>query len=178
MDSFRATGAELELPHTLGLLAEAQAAGGQTKEGLSTLTEALTILERTGEHYYEAELYRLKGELVLQPGVRGPESQEEIQKSKVKAQKSKIPTPNSPKPNPESQREAETHFLKAIAAARAQEAKSWELRATMSLIRLRQSQGKKHEAHQVLSDVYSWFTEGFDIKDLQEAKALIEELNH
>ena len=74
--------------------------------------------------------------------------------------------------------EAEECFLKAIDIAQKQQAKSLELRATMSLARLWQQQGKKAEAHKLLSDVYNWFTEGFDTKDLQEAKALLEELSH
>jgi predicted ATPase len=72
--------------------------------------------------------------------------------------------------------EAEGYFLKAIAIAQHQQAKSFELRATMSLARLWQQHGKNAEAHHMLSDIYNWFTEGFDTKDLQEAKALIEEL--
>jgi predicted ATPase len=67
-------------------------------------------------------------------------------------------------------------LLKAIDIARQQQAKSLELRATVSLARLWQQQGKKSEAHQMLSDIYHWFTEGFDTKDLQEAKALLESL--
>jgi predicted ATPase len=66
--------------------------------------------------------------------------------------------------------------LKAIEIAREQQAKSLELRAVMSLSRLWQQQGKTKEAHQMLSEVYGWFTEGFDTKDLQEARALLEEL--
>ena len=62
--------------------------------------------------------------------------------------------------------------------AQQQQAKSWELRAATSLARLRQQQGKKAEAHKLLAEVYNWFTEGFDTKDLQEAKTLIEELSH
>ena len=69
-------------------------------------------------------------------------------------------------------------FLKAIEIAQKQQAKSWELRATMSLARLQQQQGKAHEALKMLSTVYNWFTEGFDTKDLQEAKGLLEELHH
>jgi predicted ATPase len=60
--------------------------------------------------------------------------------------------------------------------ARQQQAKSWELHASTSLARLWQSQGKKTEAHKLLTDVYNWFTEGFDMKDLQEAKALLADL--
>jgi len=60
--------------------------------------------------------------------------------------------------------------------ARHQQAKSWELRATVSLSRLWQQQGKRAEAHALLAPVYGWFTEGFDTADLQEAKALLEDL--
>ena len=73
--------------------------------------------------------------------------------------------------------EAEACFLKAIDISRKQQAKSLELRATMSLARLWQQQDKQTEAHQMLSEIYNWFTEGFDTKDLQEAKALLEELS-
>jgi adenylate cyclase len=74
--------------------------------------------------------------------------------------------------------EAEACFQKAIEVARRQQAKSLELRAVMSLSRLWQSHGKKDEARQMLAEVYGWFTEGFDTADLQEAKALLEELSH
>ena len=69
-------------------------------------------------------------------------------------------------------------FQKAIEIARQQQAKSLELRAVMSLSRLWQQQGKQKEAHKLLSEIYNWFTEGFDTKDLQEAKTLLEELSH
>jgi predicted ATPase len=71
---------------------------------------------------------------------------------------------------------AETSFRQAIEVARRQEAKSWELRATLSLSRLLQKQGQSEEARQLLSEIYGWFTEGFDTPDLQDAKALLEEL--
>ncbi len=71
-------------------------------------------------------------------------------------------------------KEAEECFWKAIDIARQQSAKSLELRAVMSLSRLWQQQGKKEEARQMLAEIYGWFTEGFDTKDLQEAKALLE----
>jgi predicted ATPase len=67
--------------------------------------------------------------------------------------------------------------VKAIEVARRQSAKSLELRAVMSLSRLWQQQGKKKEAHEILAEIYGWFTEGFDTKDLQEAKTLLEELS-
>src|SRR5262245_12002831 len=75
------------------------------------------------------------------------------------------------------QKEAEECFKKAIEIARHQQAKSLELRAVMSLSRLWQQQGKKAEARQILAEIYGWFTEGFDTKDLQEAKALLEALS-
>jgi predicted ATPase len=126
---------------------------GQREEGLTLLAEALAAAHRTGERWCEAELYRLKGELTLQSTVQG---------STFKVQS--------------LQTEAEECFQKAIDIARRQQAKSLELRATMSLARLWQRQGKRAEAWQLLGDVYGWFTEGFDTADLQEAKALLEEL--
>jgi predicted ATPase len=73
--------------------------------------------------------------------------------------------------------EAETSFRRAIEIARTQSARMWELRATTSLARLLDEQGKRDEARTMLSDIYNWFTEGFDIADLKEAKALLDELN-
>ena len=139
---------------------------GQTEEGIAVLDEALATVLKTEERHHEAELYRLAGELTLQ---------QESQNAKVKMQKSKVPKPKSQILEPES--EAEACFLKAIAIARRQQAKSFELRATVSLVRLWQQQGKHEEAHQRLSEVYDWFTEGFDTKDLQEAKALLDALS-
>jgi len=71
--------------------------------------------------------------------------------------------------------EAEGYFLKAIEIAQHQQAKSLELRAVMSLARLWQQQGKRAQAHKLVSEIYNWFTEGFDTKDIQEAKALLDE---
>jgi predicted ATPase len=147
--ALQTTEAKLGLSHRLSLLAEAHGKKGDTGEGLKMLTEALDIVSGTGECWWEAELYRLKGTLTLE--------------SKVESHKSKV-------------EEAEACFLKAIEIARRQQAKSLELRAAMSLSRLWQQQGKKDEARQMLADVYNWFTEGFDTRDLQDAKALLEEL--
>jgi predicted ATPase len=72
--------------------------------------------------------------------------------------------------------QAEACFQQALAIARCQQAKSWELRAAMSLARLWQHQGKRDESRELLGPIYSWFTEGFDTADLQEAKALLEAL--
>jgi len=80
--------------------------------------------------------------------------------------------------HPTREVEAEECFWKAIEIARRQQAKSLELRAVTSLSRLWQSQGKKEEAHTMLAEIYGWFTEGFDTKDLQEAKALLQELEN
>ena len=72
--------------------------------------------------------------------------------------------------------QAEACFQQALAVARRQQAKSWELRAARSLARLWQSRGKQAEARELLAPIYGWFTEGFDTADLQEAKALLDEL--
>jgi predicted ATPase len=162
MEAWRATGAELRRPYYLALLAEAYGKVGQAEKGLTALAEALTVADKTGERFYEAELYRLKGQLTLQ----------KFQVSGSKFQES----PKSEVRGPES--EAEECFLKAIEIAGKQEAKSLELRAVMSLSRLWQQQGKKAEARQMLAEIYGWFTEGFDTADLKEAKALLEELAH
>jgi hypothetical protein len=93
-------------------------------------------------------------------------------KSKGK-NRTRLPTPST-----QTEVEAEGFFFKAIEIAQKQQAKSLELRATMNLVRLWQQQGKHTEAHQMLSALYNWFTEGFDTVDLKEAKTLIEELSH
>jgi predicted ATPase len=74
------------------------------------------------------------------------------------------------------QQKAGAHFERALAVARQQQAKSWELRASMSLARLWRDQGKVQQARELLAPVYGWFTEGFDTRDLKEAKALLQEL--
>jgi predicted ATPase len=78
-------------------------------------------------------------------------------------------------PEPDAAK-AEAYFERALSVAREQQAKSWELRAAMSMARLRRDQGKPKEAHELLAPVYNWFTEGFDTLDLKEAKALLGEL--
>jgi adenylate cyclase len=163
----RATGSAECHTYWLALLAEAYGKTGQIEEGLTVLTEALDTVGRTGERFCEAELYRLKGQLTLEArGWRLETSLPSLQASSLK-----------PQVSPAVEREAEGYFLKAIEVAQRQQAKSWELRTATSLARLWQQQGKRTEAHRLLSDVYHWFTEGFDTKDLQEAKALIEELS-
>jgi len=148
------------------------------------LAEALATVNKTGERFYEAELHRLKGELTLQsqtsPGQipnksRASQGKSESRKSKVDGSKSACYL--SPLlGDPQLEAEAEAYFHQAIEIARQQEAKSLELRAVMSLSRLWQQQGKNKEAQRMLAKIYGWFTEGFDTADLQEAKALLEEL--
>jgi predicted ATPase len=167
----RATGTEAYRASYLGILAGAHRAAGQPEEGLTVVTEALTVVDKTGERWWEAELYRLKGELTLQSQVGLGQVEDRSQASQDRSEAAH-PQPLAPDP----QGEAEACFLKAIEIARKQQAKSWELRASTSLARLWQQQGKCHEAHTLLAEVYDWFTEGFDTKDLQEAKTLLEAL--
>jgi predicted ATPase len=141
---------ECERTYWLALLAEAHGKVGEAEQGLAVLVEARAQVEKTGERFYEAELYRLKGTLTLQSKIQGPTSIVEAK--------------------------AEECFWKAIEIAQKQQAKSLELRASTSLAHLWQQQGKTTEALRMLSEVYGWFTEGFDTKELQEAKALLEEL--
>jgi predicted ATPase len=126
-------------------LAEAYGGIGQAEAGLHLLAESLAWVDTTGERHFEAEVYRIKGELLLGQAI-----------------------PDTP--------QAEACFQQALAVARRQQAKSWELRTAMSLSRLWQRQDKRAEAHELLAPIYGWFTEGFDTADLQEAKALLEEL--
>jgi len=168
-------------PDWLARLATAYAAVGQVQEGLTVLTEALEVVDKTEERTCEAELYRLRGQLVLQSRVQSQNKSRQVEASQgkpkhVQSPESENPNPQSLTPNPQAKAEAEACFLKAIEIARKQQAKSLELRAVMSLARLWQSQDKMAEAHQMLSEIYGWFTEGFDTKDLQEAKALLQEL--
>jgi predicted ATPase len=167
--AWRATGAEYALPSHLALLAGACGKVGQVEEGLTVLAEALAQVDKTEERVHEAELYRLRGELTL--------AQSKASLGQVKTGRDKSEDINPRHPISDSHGEAEACFLKAIEIARRQQAKSWELRATVSLARLWQQQGKKDEARQILAEIYNWFTEGFETKDLQEAKALLEELS-
>ena len=164
LDAWQATGAEIEQPLFLALLAEACGKAGHAEDGLKVLTEARVVVDKTGECFYEAELYRLKGTLTLQSKTSLGQVSD---KSKTSQDKSGVRSVES---------EAEECFQRAIEIARKQQAKSLELRATTSLARLWQQQGKQHAARNTLSDIYTWFTEGFETKDLQEAKALLEQL--
>jgi class 3 adenylate cyclase/predicted ATPase len=144
--AWRATGAAVFQPYGLALLAEVSAQVGQHEAGLTLLAEALELTNDKGERRWEAEVYRLKGEVLLARSA-GHDA------------------------------EAETCFRQALDVARQQQAKSWELRAAMSLSRLWQQHGKRQEAYDLLASIYHWFTEGFDTADLQDARALLAELS-
>lgn len=159
--AWQATGAELGRPYYLALLAEAYKKLDQSEKGLIALAEASAIIRKTGERWWEAELYRLKGELLL--------SGREREKGRMGEQ---IPH-SSPPPFPPSS--AEECFQKAIDIARHQQAKSLELRAAMSLGLLWHGQGKHGEARQLLAEIYHWFSEGFATPDLQAARTLLEQ---
>ncbi len=152
----RAMGADIGSTYWLALLAEAYGKKGQSGDGLKIIAEALVGVRKGSEHLWEAELYRIKGELQL------------IQTGERVQQRSRA--------TGTAEEEAKKCFCQAIEIARLQGAKLWELRAAVSLSRLWQKQGKKKQARQLLTEIYGWFTEGFDTKDLQEAKALLEEL--
>jgi len=145
LEAIKATGTWCWHIHYLSMLAEAYKRAGHIEDGLATIEESLALMEKTGQRYFDAELHRIKGELLRM------------------------------KDRDES--EVESLFERAIDVARKQKAKSLELRATMSLARLWQKQGKEKEAHKRLAEIYNWFTEGFDTQDLKDAKALIEELS-
>jgi len=155
----RATGTELMRPHLLAQLAESLEKTCQPEEGLGILEEALATAHRTGERYYEAELYRLKGELLLMQ----PRSRRVL----LAATGGKVVAPATVVAN------AASCFNQAILVARRQKAKSLELRAAMSVARLYQNQGRQEEARSLLTEVYSQFTEGFDTKDVSEANVLL-----
>jgi predicted ATPase len=145
---WQSTGMTLHFPEFLVLLAEMYVAAGQPDKAANALERSREIMCQTEERYHEAELCRLEGELLLaQDPSRAPE--------------------------------AERSLCQAIDVARQQQSKMCELRATVSLCRLwlgQEGTDKRQAAHETLSAVYGWFSEGFDTPELQEAKALLEVL--
>jgi class 3 adenylate cyclase/predicted ATPase len=129
----------------LSVVAQILALAQQTGDALNVVNRALHQLERTGDRWFEAELHRIRGELL-------------------------VALPKKDGNN------AEACFRKALDVSRIQHARGWELRAATSLARLWADQGKRAQAHDLLAPVYGWFTEGFDIADLKDAKALLDEL--
>jgi predicted ATPase len=163
--AYGATGADLGRSSYLALLAEAYGKDGQAEEGLAVLAEALAVVDEHDIRFNEAELYRLKGELLLrQLAERG---------SWLMASAEPFTLPEVEHP---VLTEAETCFRQALDVARRQHAKSLELRAAISLSRLWQRQGKSAAARDLLAGIYGWFTQGFDTADFQAAKALVEAL--
>ena len=148
IDNWRATGAETNRPFYLALLALACAKGEDTSQALSVIAQAFDCAHRTGESFHEAELYRIRAELILKSSS-----------------------------NQHSVSHAEQYLLNALEVARQQKAKSLELRAATTLGNLWLGYGKAADAYKLIAETYRWFTEGFDSPDLKEAKALLEELS-
>jgi predicted ATPase len=159
------TGTQLLRPHFLALLAQGLAKTRQTEEGFRLLEEALAAADHNGERYYQAELYRLKGELLLQ------------QSTGLAVCQAANGGTGKVVDGPPAFANAETCFDRSIQIAQRQGAKSLELRAAMSIARFYRTQGKRHEARRLLAQIYGRFTEGFDTLDLREAKALLDELS-
>ena len=144
LDAQLSVGSQVARPQGLANFAEALWHAGRTEEGLAAVEEGLDVSNRNGERYYDAELWRLKGELLL------PQ---------------------------DKTAEAEQCFQRAIEISRQQSAKSLELRASTSLARLWKTHGKRKEAQQLLAEIHSWFTEGFETADLQKAASLLDQLS-
>jgi predicted ATPase len=149
------------LPYFLAILAEAYGQPSTADEGLRVLTEALGVVQKTGECVWEAELHRLKGTLVLQARSQPSDPEGNVLHARGRTLQ---------------MAEAEACFHQALTVARRQQAKSLELRAATSLAQLWQQQGRRAEARELLAPLYGWFTEGFDTADLQEARALLDAL--
>jgi predicted ATPase len=146
LEAYSRQGNKTRPPLYQGLLAEIEAEGEDVEHALTRIDEALGLAQQTGEHWTDAFLHRIRGEILL-------------------------------KHDPANTAPAEEDFLTAIAVAQQQKAKSFELRAAMSMARLWRDQGKPQQARELLAPVYGWFTEGFDTLDLKDAKALLVELS-
>jgi predicted ATPase/DNA-binding winged helix-turn-helix (wHTH) protein len=159
--ALHATSTELLRPHFLALLVEALDKAQQAEEALQVVDESLALAQRTGECSYLAELYRLKGELLLEQSCN--------RRATIRGKAVAVA-------GPPAVSYAERCFHEAIKIAQRQNAKSLELRAAMSVARLYKEQGREKEAYDLVAKVYDKFTEGFDTVDLREAKALLDEL--
>jgi predicted ATPase len=144
--AFRSTGATLWMPLYLSYLARAYAELGQFDDAWRSIDEAMTAVVETTKERW------CEAEVLRMAGEIALKS----------------PEPDAAK--------AEAYFERALAIARAQQAKSWELRAAMSMARLWRDQSKRDEARDLLASVYGWFTEGFDTLDLKQAQTLLDEL--
>jgi predicted ATPase len=136
-------GANMDRPYLLALLSEITAANGQVPQALALVAEALGQVRGSRTYFYEAELYRLRGVLVLQAGGRAAED------------------------------EAEANFRQSLGVAKQQQARALELRAAVSLCRLLHTRGMPQEGVHVLAPVYHWFKEGIATADLTEARELL-----
>ena len=154
--AWKKTRAEMLLPLFLALLAQAYQRAGQLSLALQTLDSARAVVDRTGERTYAAELTRQQGELYL-----------------MFAKKTKTSDAEST-----ATQQAEACFQKALTIARQQNAKSWELRAALNLCELWMTQNRDQDAYTLLKPVYTWFSEGFDTRDLKRAKNLLETLEN
>jgi predicted ATPase len=152
--AMRTTGAELNRAYFLAQLTEAYARTGQSEAGLEAVSEAFELVDKGGERWWVAELHRLRGELLLVSKDLNEQAQ-----------------PHTPRAA-----ESEGCLQQALTIARQQHVRALELRAAMSLSRLWRRQGRGAEARQLLSEIYHWFTEGFESADLRAAKALLDEL--
>ena len=150
---YRATGAADDLPYWLALLADRRAAVQQVGAAWRDLDEALALIRADGTRTWEAELHRLRGQLLTREAPR------------QRAHTRSVPT-----------NEAAAAFKAALAVARRQHAKAFELRAATSLARWRRNHGRHAEARELLEPARAWFTEGFDTPDLIAAAALLREL--
>ncbi len=154
IEAWEQTRAEVLLPLFLALLAQAYQRTGQHSLALQTLDSALSVADQTGERTYAAELTRQQGELYLMIS----EENETSDKERTALNR------------------AEDYFQTALALARQQGAKSWELRAALSLCELWRTQNRFQDACTLLEPIYAWFSEGFNTKDLKRAKNLLEKL--
>jgi hypothetical protein len=169
MLELRAVGSEYINDRCLAFIAIAQGRMGRFEEALQTVDESFQFIERTGQRYYEAELHRLRGELLLGQYTSKDSSQAASQAGSQAASQAGSQAASKVVG-------AEQCFRTAIEISRRQHARSWELRAATSLARMLARHGRRDEARALLAEIYHWFTEGFDTADLKDAKALLDEL--
>jgi class 3 adenylate cyclase/predicted ATPase len=143
LDLWRATGSRVWVPYRLGRAADTYRIAGHAEEARCLINDAEEAMERSGDRWFEAEVHRLRGELLLSAA---------------------------------DQHGAEVSYQRALAVARDQSARLFELRSASSLARLWRDQGRHDQARELLAPIYDWFTEGFDTADLVDAKTLMAEL--
>jgi adenylate cyclase len=147
--AYRNSETALSLTFYYALLADACDAATLTEEACDAIDEALAVADRTGEHYYDAELYRQRASLLLK---------------------------GNGNPRSSGWTEAEAAFDQALQLSRLQGVRSFELRTATDLAEMWSRQGRRYEAAEMLSHTYAWFTEGFDTPDLARARAMLDQL--